>query len=294
MEQAGKKRAKKGKPTYITSILMVALMLFLLGLAGMIVLQFRALSKTVKEQIKISLYLRDNVKQADVLLIQKRLEAEPFVKSSEYVSKEEAKKRFLMNSDAEDDFEDLIGYNPLPAHIDFFLHAEYANADSIAQIKIKVRENFASYYRDLGVNEALVGSLDKNIRLLGFVLLGVCVLLLIISVLMIDSTVRLAMYSNRFLIKNMQMIGATRAFIVKPYLARAVINGMISAMLAILGLIAFMSLAYRQVPELKRLQNLRDWGVLFASLVVIGIVINVFSTRRAVSKYLKMKLEDLY
>ncbi len=273
---------------------MVALMLFLLGLAGMIVLQFRALSKTVKEQIKISLYLRDNIKQADVLLIQRRLEAEPFVKSSEYVSKEEAKKRFLMNSDAEDDFEDLIGYNPLPAHIDFYLHSAYANADSIAQIKETLQENFSDYYRELGVNEALVGSLDKNIRLLGFVLLAICILLLLISVLMIDSTVRLAMYSNRFLIKNMQMIGATRSFIVKPYLARSVINGLLSSMLAILGLIAFMSLAYREVPELKRLQNFRDWGILFAALVVTGIVINVFSTRKAVSKYLKMKLEDLY
>jgi len=294
MEQAGKTKTKKGKPSYITSILMVALMLFLLGLSGMIALQFKTLSKAVKEQIKVSLYLRDSIKQSDILLVERRLEAEPFVKSSEYVSKEEAKKRFLTSNDSEEDFEDLIGYNPLPAHIDFFLQAEYANADSIARIKHVIEENFSAYYRDLGINEALVGSLDKNIRLLGFVLLAVCILLLVISVLMIDSTVKLAMYSNRFLIKNMQMIGASRSFIVRPYLSRAVINGMLSALLAILGLIAFMSLAYREVPELKRLQNLRDWGILFALLIVTGIVINVFSTVRAVNKYLKMKLEDLY
>ncbi len=294
MEQAGKKRAKKAKPTYITSVLMVALMLFLLGLGGMIALQFRALNKVVKEQVKVSLYLQDNIKKADILSIQKKLENQSFVKSTEFVSKEEAKRRFLQSEEADHDFEDLIGYNPLPAHIDFYLQSKYANADSISKVKHYLQENFSVYYRDLGINEVLIGSLDQKMKVLGIVLLLICALLLIISVLMIDSTVRLAMYANRFIIKNMQMIGASRAFIVKPYLLRAILNGIISSLLAILALIGFMTLAYRQVPELKSLQNMEEWLILFTILILTGIIINVLSTKRAVDKYLKMKLEDLY
>ena len=200
----------------------------------------------------------------------------------------------MQSEEADHDFEDLIGYNPLPAHIDFYLQSKYANADSISKVKHYLQENFSVYYRDLGINEVLIGSLDQKMKVLGIVLLLICALLLIISVLMIDSTVRLAMYANRFIIKNMQMIGASRAFIVKPYLLRAILNGIISSLLAILALIGFMTLAYRQVPELKSLQNMEEWLILFTILILTGIIINVLSTKRAVDKYLKMKLEDLY
>lgn len=293
-QQVGKKHPRKGKPTYITSILMVSLVLFILGLGGMIGLQFKELSTVVREQIRISVFMKDATKEVDILQLQKKLETEPFVKSTKYVSKEEAKDRFLQMSEAEEDFEGLIGYNPLPASINMYLQADYSNPDSLAHIRSVLEDKYQLNPQQLKVNEALVESINTNMQVVGAILLGICILLLIITFVLIDSTVRLAMYSNRFLLKNMQMVGADRWFITRPYLFRSIVNGFISAIIAIIALVGFMTLAYEQVPDLKQLQDPVDWGILFGIILLIGLAISIWSTHRAVTKYLKMKLEELY
>lgn len=293
-QQVGKKHPKRGKPTYITSILMVSLVLFILGLGGMVALQFHELSTVIKEQIRISVFMKDGTNEVDIRQLQKRLETERFVKSSEYVSKEEAKERFLQMSDSESDFDDLLDHNPLPASIQIYLYADYSNPDSLALVKSSLENEYRINPELVKVNDALVESINTNVRIVGAILLGICILLVVITFLLIDSTVRLAMYSNRFLIKNMQMVGADRWFITRPYLYRGIINGFISAIIAVIVLVGFMTLAYEQVPDLKQLQDPLDWAILFAIILLTGLAISVWSTHRAVTKYLKMKLEELY
>lgn len=294
MAQVGKRSPRKSKPTYITSILMVGLVLLMLGLVGMIGLHFQSLSQLIKENVRVSLFLPDQMNEVDIIQLQKRLETETFVKYIDYISKEQAKADFLQLSGDEEDFEDLLGFNPLPASLNLYLTATYSHPDSIQGI----RDLMANKYRldpdQVNINEELVGAINTNLSLIGLVLVSIAVLLVIIAIILIDSTVRLAMYSNRFLIKSMQLVGADRWFITKPYTLRSIFNGFLSGILAVLALIGLFYLAQQQIPELVQLQDLAAWGGLFALIIGMGILISWWSTHRAVTKYLKTKLDELY
>jgi cell division transport system permease protein len=290
----GKKTPKKSKPTYITSILMVSLILLMLGNVGIIGLNIRMFTKMVKENVRISLYLSDAMNEVEIFQMQKKIETKPFVKFTEYISKEQAKKDFLALSGEDDNFDDMLGFNPLPSSIHVYLQAVYANSDSIQKIREEIENKYGKSIHDLKVNEQLVNSINSNIRMLTIVLSGISLLLVLIAVLMIDSTVRLSMYSNRFLIKSMQLVGADRKFVTRPYMGRAVVNGFISAIIAIVILSLLIIFAQKEFPDLGVLQNMMLTGALFVVLVLLGVFISWFSTYRAVLKYLKMKLEELY
>lgn len=293
-QSIGKRSPRKSKPTYITSILMISLVLVMLGLIGLIGLHFKELSTLVKENVQVSIFLKETTNELEIMQMQKKLEAEDYVKFVEYVSKEDAKRKFLEGNESETDFEDLLGFNPLPASLNVYLNAKYANADSIQMIKTRLQSRYDLEIQEMNVNEELVAALNKNLGFMSIVLIGISIILVIIALVLIDSTVRLSMYSNRFLIKSMQLVGADRWFIRRPYVTRSIINGFISGILAIIAITGILFLVQQEFPDIRQLQNLFLTGILFVVILLMGVLISWWSTYRSVTKYQKLKLDELY
>ncbi|PUZ22095.1 cell division transport system permease protein [Chitinophaga costaii] len=290
MAQTGKSSSKKSSPSYISSIIGVALVLFLLGTLGLIVIHANKLSVYFKESVEIQVILRDNVKDAQAQALKDSIAAKPYVRSIEYVSKDMAAQRF--KKDFGEDFTSLLGYNPLYASINIKAKSNYVNADSLKLIENTFTRNAA--VREVSYQRALVDKLNENVRRIGLVILALCVLLALVVIVLIDNTIRLAMFSNRFLIKTMQMVGATRWFIAKPFDLRGIINGGISALLAIIGLVGVLYGTNQLLPEFGGLSDYFMIGILFLGMLVLGVGICLTSTHRSVMKYLRLKLDDLY
>lgn len=281
---------KKTKSVYISTVISIALVLLMTGLLGLILVHAKNLSKYVKENIVLNVIVNDNVNEGDVLSLQKDLEKEEYVLRTEYVSKELAAKN--LKEDLGEDFVEYLGSNPLLPSIDIYLKEQYANADSIQPFIDKIAQN--SRVKEIVYQESLIDMVNKNIRIISIVVLAFAVILLVIAVALINNTIRLAIYSQRFLIKSMQLIGATKSFIRKPYIIYGIIHGLIGALIAILLLIFTLQFAQKQVPELIFLQNWAQFVAIFIAVVGLGILISALSTYFAVTKYLKAKSNSLY
>jgi cell division transport system permease protein len=290
MAQFGKGYAKRSTPSYFMAIVGVSLVLFLLGLLGWIVINANRLGENFRENVEVQAYVRENISPKDSAALVQYVAAQPYVKSWKYLTKEDAKKEFL--SDGNSDFSTVLDRNPLPASVNFHIRSEYANPDSLNKIKADLSQNIA--VGEVHYNQKLVTSLNDVIRNISLVLLVVAVVVSIIVIFLIDNTIRLAMFSNRFLIKTMQMVGATRWFIAKPMDIRALINGAIAGLLAIGGIIGVIFLSEKLLPEVRALRDYTLLSMLFVVMVLLGICISFVSTHRSVVKYLKMKLDDLY
>ncbi len=290
MAQFGKGYAKRSTPSYFMAIVGVSLVLFLLGMLGWIVINANRLGENFRENVEVQVYVRENISPKDSATLVQYVAAQPYVKSWKYLTKEDAKKQFL--SDGNSDFSTVLDRNPLPASVNFRIRSEYANPDSLNKIKADLSRNIA--VSEVQYNQKLVSNLNDMIRRISFILLGVAVVISILVIILIDNTIRLAMFSNRFLIKTMQMVGATRWFIAKPMDVRALINGAISGLLAIGGILGVIFVSEKYLPEIRALRDYTLLSVLFVVIVLLGICISFISTHRSVVKYLKMKLDDLY
>ena len=290
MAQTGKSSAKRSKPSYFMSILGVSLVLFILGIWGWIAINANKLSQYFKENVEVRVYLRENITAKDSVTLTQYIANKPYVKEYEYVTKDLARKKFI--GDGNEDWKNVLDANPLPASIDFKLKSEFVNSDTLAAIKKDLEQNIS--VSDVQYPQSLVDSLLKNMRPISLGFLIIAIIFSIVVIILIDNTIRLAMFSNRFLIKTMQMVGATRWFIAKPMDIRAVINGALSAILAFIAVFGLVIFLEKQIPELKALRDPYWFTVLCIGLLVIGIFISLVSTHRSVIKYLKMKLDDLY
>lgn len=290
MAQFGKGYAKRSTPSYLMAIVGVSVVLFLLGLLGWIVINANKLGQNFRENIEVQVYVRENVSAKDSAALVQYIDVQPYTKSYRYLTKELARQQFV--SDGNKDWGTVLDKNPLPASVDFHIRSEYANPDSLAKIKADLIQNIA--VSEVQYNQVLVSSLNNMIRKISFILLGVAVVISVLVIILIDNTIRLAMFSNRFLIKTMQMVGATRWFIAKPMDARALINGAISGIIAIGGILGFIVATERWLPEIRALRDYTLLSFLFIVIVLLGICISFISTHRSVMKYLKMKLDDLY
>lgn len=290
MAQFGKGYAKRSTPSYFMAIVGVSLVLFLLGMLGWIVINANRLGENFRENVEVQVYVRENISPKDSATLVQYVAAQPYVKSWKYLTKEDAKKQFL--SDGNSDFSTVLDRNPLPASVNFRIRSEYANPDSLNKIKADLSRNIA--VSEVQYNQKLVSNLNDMIRRISFILLGVAVVISILVIVLIDNTIRLAMFSNRFLIKTMQMVGATRWFIAKPMDVRALVNGAISGLLAIGGILGVIFISEKYLPEIRALRDYTLLSVLFVVIVLLGICISFISTHRSVVKYLKMKLDDLY
>jgi cell division transport system permease protein len=292
MAQFGKASSKKGKPSYIYAIIGVALVLFLFGIVGWFFLNIRKTGDYFKENIQVQAFLNRDANKKVIDSATKYIAALPAIKSVEYVTKEMAVKKYEAENDTI--WKSFIKANPLPESIEYYVKAKYVEKDSLNAIATNIQEMYPGLVSEFKFPQeivAKVGSFAKNL-VLGFLIAAI--LLTILVIFSIDNTIRLAMYSNRFLIKTMQMVGATRWFISKPLDIRAVINGIIAALIAIGLLLGFIFLIEAFRPEIKVLRDNRSMFLLFTCIIILGVVINLLSTHRAVIKYLKMKLDELY
>lgn len=272
------------------AILGVSLVLFILGILGCIVINANKLMDYFKENVEVRVYLRENISPKDSATLVEYISKKPYVKDFEYVTKDDAKQKFL--ADGNEDWKNVLQDNPLQASIDFTLRNQFVDTDTLTAIQSDLEKNIA--VSDVQYPKSLVNNLNRNVRKISLILLGIAIVLCIVVIILIDNTIKLAMFSNRFLIKTMQMVGATRWFIARPMDYRAIINGAISGVIALVGIFALLLLAENSLPELRAIRDIR-WLVLLASgIIVLGILISFFSTHRSVIKYLKMKLDDLY
>jgi cell division transport system permease protein len=283
---------KRISGAYFTSIISVTLVLFTLGFLGLIVLHANSLSNYIKENIGFEIVMKTDVKEADIVKLQKHLDTKEFVKSTEYITRDEASKRLSKILG-----EDFVGFmndddNPLLPSIDVRFNADWANNDSLTVIETSVMQNEG--VKEVYYQRSLVQMINKNLRKISFVILAFSILLLIIAMALINNTIRLSVYSKRFIIRSMQLVGATESFIRKPFVLKGILQGAISAFVAIIMLLGIIETLRENIPELKLLTNNSTLIYFFIGIVVTGVLMSGFSTSLAVSKYLRIKADKLY
>lgn len=290
-----KKRYKNNSVSYfdmqfITSSISTTLVLLLLGLVVFFVLGAHNLSVYVKENINFSILISDDMKESDILKLQKKLDKEPFVKETEYISKKQALKEQTeaMGTDPQE----FLGYNPFTASIEIKLHSDYANSDSIAKIEKKIKKN--TNIQEVLYQKDLIDAVNDNIRNISLMLLGLAVILTFISFALINNTIRLTIYSKRFLIHTMKLVGASWSFIRRPFLRRNFWIGVLSAVLAdsVLWGAACWLVSYE--PELISVITLDVMLLVSVAVLVFGVLITWLCALLSINKYLKMKASTLY
>ncbi|QEC57527.1 cell division protein FtsX [Flavisolibacter ginsenosidimutans] len=294
MAQIGKASSKRGKPSYVMSIIGVTLVLFLLGIVGWLVINANKLGDYIKGNVEVRAFLRGDLNAKDSTVLMQQIASKPYVREVKYVNKEAAKEMYLAGEGetARKSWDVVLDANPLPNAVYFYVKNEYVQIDSLQKIEQDLKQN--DYVSEVKYPEAVVSNLNENIRKISLGLLIVALIIAVSVIFLIDNTIRLAMFSNRFLIKTMQMVGATRQFISRPLTIRAIINGAISAAIAIVLIYILISVAEGFVPWLKVVRSSGTLFLLFFILFIIGISITFFSTYRSVSKYQRMKLDELY
>ena len=282
--------SKKTKSVYVSTVISIALVLLMTGLLGLILIHAKNLSRYVKENIVLNIIMDESVQERNVLAFQKRVDGDAAVLRSEYVSKDSAATK--LSEELGEDFVTFLGHNPLSASIDVYLHADHANTDSVAAFIKKISAD--KQVSEVVYQESLIELINQNIRIIGLVILAFALILLVIAIALINNTIRLAIYSQRFIIKSMQLVGATQSFIRRPFLNYGILHGFIGALIAIGLLILTLYLAQREIPELVYLKNWSVFSLVFLGVIVLGVLISAFSTYFAVSKYLKLRSNELY
>ena len=292
MAQFGKISGKKGKPSYAYAIIGISLVLFFFGIVGWFFLNLRKTGDYFKENIQVHTYLNRDASKKRIDSLTNYIKSFPFTNKVEHVTKDMAIERW--NAENDTTWKMFLKNNPLPESIDFYVKANYVNQDSLNALSNNLQSNFPGVISEFQFPTETVAKVSNYVRVAGIVFLIAGILLTILVVFSIDNTIRLAMYSNRFLIKTMQMVGATRGFISKPINKKAIVNGLISSGIAIVAIWATVMLIEGFLPDFKVLHDTQGLMMLFLIITILGIVISLGSTHRAVIKYLKMKLDDLY
>lgn len=278
------------KSSYLSTVVSITLVLFVLGLLGLLILQAQRLSEQLRERIVVSVFFDSQASEAAISRLQRQLEALPAVSQSRYISREEAADQLM--KELGEDFVEFLGYNPLSASLQLNLQASYAHPDSLPLIEEELKQH--TIVSDVDYQRSLVHLVNENLRRIGIGLLAFSALLLIIAFALINNTIRLSVFSKRFIIKSMQLVGATQSFIRRPFIIRGVMQGVIGACLAILLLIGSMYGAQQQIPEVAMFFDHQMLGILFAGVLLLGIILSWISTYLAVRKYLKVKTDFLY
>ena len=289
-EKENKYSKRRLKTSYLSTIVGMTLVLYMLGLLGLIVMHAKKLSDYVKENIGFTIFLNEDVNEADIIQLQKTLDARAYVKSTEYITKDKAAKD--LQKDLGEDFINFLGYNPLSASIDVRLKAGFANSDSLTVLENELVKN--KNVKEVSYQKSLISMVNENLRKISLIILGFSSLLLIIAIALINNTIRLSVYSKRFLIRTMQLIGATENFIRKPFIYKGIMQGIIGSVIAIVLLVFTLYFAQKEVPELKELQDAVLFIKLFIFVTILGVIISWISTYMAVRKYLKIKTDLLY
>lgn len=278
------------RSSYLTLVVSVSLVLFLLGVLGLVLINARELSDYLRESLSFSIMLDDEAKEPDIRMLQKDLDAKPYVKATEYVSKDAAAVK--MKKELGEDFINFLGDNPLPPTIDVYLYAGYTSPDSVAKIEKYVREY--PFVKEVYYQESLLFLINENVRKISLFLLVISTFLFLIALTIINNTIRISIYSKRFIIRTMQLVGASRAFIRKPFLIQSALHGLLAALIAMSLLMGMLYLIEKEFLLLFNFQSTYLMLLLGVSIIITGVVINVISTFFSVNRYLSISEDKLY
>ena len=276
--------------SYFSVIVSITLVLFLLGFFGFLVFSTKKLANHFKEQVTVTILIKDEAKSADIAQLQKTLSVASFVKSLRFISKDEAAETF--SKDIGEDFVSFIGTNPLQNVIDLSLKADYAEPDKMAEIKRELEQN--SFVSEVVYDQSLVALIHENVSRIGLITLVFSALFTFVSVLLINASIRLSIYSKRFIIKTMQLVGATRSFIRRPFIRTNVRLGILSAFLAILLFYGALLAIVKSYPEFSILLDNTILCIVFIGIFAMGILISWLSTYFATQRFLNLNTNDLY
>ena len=278
------------RSSYVTSVISISLVLCMLGIIGILALTAHRVSRYVKENIGFSVFLKDQVKEADIYQLQKTFDAEIYVRETRYITKDDAAREFA--EELGEDFVGFLGYNPLSSSIEIKLDARYANNDSLQIIE----DHLLTFeeVKEVSYQKSMIHLINENIEKISLFIFAFSTLLIIIAVSLINNTIRLSVYSRRMLIRTMQLVGATNTFIRKPFLWRSAFHGVCSAFIAMLLLVLSLYWAERQVGEILSVTDVQLLGGLFLIVFFLGISLSCISTFFAVNKYLNIKTDNLY
>lgn len=292
MNRKNNSTKRRLRSSYIISLLSITLVLFVLSIFTLLVLYANRISSYIKENIGFEIVMKKGVKEADILSLQKELDKKNFVKSTKYISKEEATRQL-----SEDLGEDILQWlgdveNPLLPSIDVRFTSEYANNDSIAKIEDWVTKK--KIVKEVYFQKSLINSINDNVNTLGAVLLLVGAVLLIMAVTLISNTVRLSIYAKRFIVRSMQLVGATQEFIMKPFMKTFIIQGVIGSVIALALLTVFILTMMKKVPELEILTNFGGIVTIYLSTLLLGVILTSLSSFFSMRKYLDADIDELY
>lgn len=281
---------RKARRTTVTAVISISLVLFLLGMFSVLVMNAKMLSDYIKENLEVQIYVQEDAELRDIKTLERQLKAYPFVKELDFISKETAVQ--ILTEDLGENFVDFLGYNPLLASFNLTVNASYANTDSLLLVKKLLLAN--PIVKEVYYQDVVLDLINKNLRTMALVVGAFSVLLLLITVTLINNSIRLSLYSQRFLIKSMQLVGATAWFIKKPYLGKSLVQGLLSTIISVGLLFGVLQIGDAQLPELKDLRNEQFTLIIAGGMLLIGLVISLMSTWFAISKYLRNKIDDLY
>ncbi|ADV48361.1 FtsX-like permease family protein [Cellulophaga sp. E16_2] len=276
--------------SYFSVVLSIGLVLFLLGILGLLVLNTKKLADHFKEQITISVFLKDNAKQVEIDQLQKSLVMAAYTKAATYVSKEEAAAQH--SEDIGENFQDFLGYNPLKNSIDVQLNADFVTPEQLEEIATEITTK--GYVEEVSYDKPLIGLLNENVKRISFWILVASSIFTFIAVLLINSSIRLSIYSKRFIIKTMQMVGATKVFIRKPFIWTNIKLGLLGAILAMLALAGVLYYVNENFPELGLMEDPIILLILFSSVFILGLLISLISTYFATQRFLNLRTDELY
>lgn len=291
-----RKKRKLGSYPFLSVIFSITVALCVLGLFGWMLLHSTKLGTQIQESIEIQVYLNKNLSQSDLNRVRTTISSKPYTLFKEntpqinFISKEEAAKEFIEATG--EDFKDFLGDNPLRDLFAVNVYGKYQSLDSLSIIKSQI-EGIRGVF-EVEYEESLVESINQNVTKIGFALIGVSLFALLVVVMLINNTIKLALFSQRFLIRSMQLVGATSQFIRRPFLVRSILYGMIAGILSSILLYIFTEYMNSTIDGLAELQDMKSFATLYALILLVGMIVGYLSALRAVSKYLRMSLDELY
>lgn len=287
---SNKNSNQKIKASSVTVVISLALVLFMLGLLGLVIINAKQLSNHIKENIGFQIVLKDTTSQAELDILQQELNASPYSKQVDYISKEEAAKK--LQKDLGEDFISFLGYNPLLSSLDVKLNSDYANVDSLAAFEKGILQRH--FVKEVIYHKDMIKQVNENAKLISIYILVFSGLLLVVAIALINNTIRLSIYSKRFLIRTMYLVGATQSFITKPFIFKGIRQGVVAGLVAGFLLTGFLVLSTKYIPDLLKLQDPNTLAMLYGAIVLLGILISGLSAALSVNRYLKLKTDDLY
>jgi len=295
-DKKARKKRRLGSYPFISVVFSITVALCVLGLFGWILLHSSRLGTQIQENIEVQVYLNKNISQSDLNKIRTVVSAKPYVlikdnkPQVELITKEQAAKQFIQ--DTGEDFKDFLGDNPLRDLLALQIYSGYLSLDSLSLIKSEI-ESMRGVF-EVNYEESLVESINQNMTKIGFILMGVATFAMLVVIVLINNTITLALFSHRFLIRSMQLVGATSSFIQRPFLYRSALYGFFAGLFACGLLYGFTTYMNSLIEGLKELQDIQGFLILYMLILLMGIIVGYLSSLRAVKKYLKMSLDELY